>query len=265
MHPGAPSELASCCPDRARPGAQIPRRRVVRWRGGPRTPASPWWPEPTSGTIDNMRHLNYNHLLYFWTVAREGSIARAVGGAASDAPDHQRAVQAARTELSANRCFIGWDVVWSCPTPVIWSNSMPTKYSRWAPNCPARARQTDWRARRALNVGIVNSIPKLIAYRILRPALELAEPGAHRVPGGRSGKAAGGSRGTSSGSAAVGSRRYRQALTSRPTTICSARAECRFSPENRSPRQYRATSPARWMERRCCCRSNTNAVRQGPG
>ncbi len=24
-----------------------------------------------------MRHLNYNHLLYFWTVAREGSIARA--------------------------------------------------------------------------------------------------------------------------------------------------------------------------------------------
>ncbi|MGD9292821.1 MAG: LysR family transcriptional regulator, partial [Gammaproteobacteria bacterium] len=24
-----------------------------------------------------MRHLNYHHLLYFWTVAREGSIARA--------------------------------------------------------------------------------------------------------------------------------------------------------------------------------------------
>ena len=24
-----------------------------------------------------MRHLNYNHLLYFWTVAREGSIAKA--------------------------------------------------------------------------------------------------------------------------------------------------------------------------------------------
>ena len=23
-----------------------------------------------------MRHLNYNHLLYFWTVAKEGSIAR---------------------------------------------------------------------------------------------------------------------------------------------------------------------------------------------
>ena len=24
-----------------------------------------------------MRHLNYNHLLYFWTVAREGSVAKA--------------------------------------------------------------------------------------------------------------------------------------------------------------------------------------------
>ena len=24
-----------------------------------------------------MRHINYNHLLYFWTVAREGSIAKA--------------------------------------------------------------------------------------------------------------------------------------------------------------------------------------------
>lgn len=24
-----------------------------------------------------MRHLNYRHLLYFWTIAREGSIARA--------------------------------------------------------------------------------------------------------------------------------------------------------------------------------------------
>jgi DNA-binding transcriptional LysR family regulator len=26
---------------------------------------------------NDMRHLNYNHLLYFWTVAREGSIAKA--------------------------------------------------------------------------------------------------------------------------------------------------------------------------------------------
>ena len=24
-----------------------------------------------------MRHLNYGHLLYFWTVAREGGVARA--------------------------------------------------------------------------------------------------------------------------------------------------------------------------------------------
>src|SRR6056297_105451 len=30
-------------------------------------------PQPRS----RMRHLNYNHLLYFWTVAREGSITRA--------------------------------------------------------------------------------------------------------------------------------------------------------------------------------------------
>ena len=26
-----------------------------------------------------MRHLNYNHLLYFWTVAKEGSVVRAAG------------------------------------------------------------------------------------------------------------------------------------------------------------------------------------------
>jgi LysR family transcriptional activator of nhaA len=29
------------------------------------------------GSPETVRHLNYNHLLYFWTVAREGSITKA--------------------------------------------------------------------------------------------------------------------------------------------------------------------------------------------
>ena len=38
-----------------------------------------------------MEWLNYHHLLYFWTVAREGSVAQSLRAAPAGAADHQRA------------------------------------------------------------------------------------------------------------------------------------------------------------------------------
>lgn len=118
-----------------------------------------------------LRHLNYNHLLYFWTVAREGSIAAAasvlnltpqtISGQikqleqAIDAKLFERAGRGlALTE--AGRAVMPYaDEIFSLGTEL------------------ARRVQGDYQGlASSLNVGVVNSLPKLIAYRALEPVLE---------------------------------------------------------------------------------------------
>ncbi len=125
-----------------------------------------------------LRHLNYNHLLYFWTVAREGSVAAAanvlnltpqtISGQikqleqAIDAKLFERAGRGlALTE--AGRAVMPYaDEIFSLGTEL------------------ARRVQGDSEGLPStLNVGIVNSLPKLIAYRALEPVL--AEEGAPRL------------------------------------------------------------------------------------
>jgi LysR family transcriptional activator of nhaA len=119
-----------------------------------------------------MRHLNYSHLLYFWTVAREGSIARAaevlhltpqtISGqlklleAAIGTPLFQRVGRGLVATDTGRLVQQYADEIFSLGA------ELAQRLQAAGPGMPA-----------TLNVGIVNSIPKLIAYRLLEPALSV--------------------------------------------------------------------------------------------
>ena len=121
-----------------------------------------------------MRHLNYSHLLYFWTVAREGSIAKAsevlhitpqtISGQLKlleesvGEPLFQRAGRGLSLTEIGGVVNLYADEIFSLGSELAQrvqnkSTGIPTK----------------------LNVGILNSIPKLIAFRTIAPALELED------------------------------------------------------------------------------------------
>ncbi|MEO0996014.1 MAG: LysR family transcriptional regulator, partial [Pseudomonadota bacterium] len=116
-----------------------------------------------------MRHLNYNHLQYFWVVAREGTIARAaeslhvtpqtISGQIKLLEDSigealfERSGRRLALTTTGQTVFDYADVIFSVGAElaqVVRSNK------------PGVARQ--------LRVGIVESIPKLAAARIIAPA-----------------------------------------------------------------------------------------------
>lgn len=122
-----------------------------------------------------MRHLNYSHLLYFWTVARDGSIAQAsqvlhltpqtisgqlklleesVGG-----PLFNRVGR--RLELSdlGRLVFSYADEIFSL------GGELAQVVKGKITSVPS-----------VLNVGITDSVPKLIAYRMIEPALTMEDP-----------------------------------------------------------------------------------------
>jgi LysR family transcriptional activator of nhaA len=121
-----------------------------------------------------MRHLNYNHLHYFWVVATEGSIAQAskalhitpqtISGQlklldeAIGAPLFQRAGRG--LELTETGRFVKQyaDEIFSLGAEL------------------AQMAKADQVQSNVLHVGVVNSIAKLIAYRVLRSAMTGPEP-----------------------------------------------------------------------------------------
>lgn len=118
-----------------------------------------------------MRHLNYNHLLYFWTVAREGSITRAsevlhitpqtISGqiklleSAVGAALFKRVGRGIELTQRGQQVMPYADEIFSVGRELAESVRNPTSERP-----------------RHLNVGVVDSIPKLIGYRLLEPALE---------------------------------------------------------------------------------------------
>jgi len=122
-----------------------------------------------------MKHLNYNHLLYFNTVAREGSIARAsetlhltpqtISGQiklleeAVGAPLFDRVGRGlvlSKTGHSVNQYA---DAIFA----------LGTELTQWVGGNQSGAAGT-------VTTGIVNSVPKMIAHRILQPVLEMEPP-----------------------------------------------------------------------------------------
>lgn len=118
-----------------------------------------------------MRHLNYNHLFYFWTVAREGSIARA-----SEVLHLTPQTISGQLKLLEER--VGAPLLQRVGRGLVLTET-GRLVSQYADEIFALGAELSHRVRgeqpyapAVLNVGIVNSIAKLIAYRILEPALK---------------------------------------------------------------------------------------------
>jgi LysR family transcriptional regulator, transcriptional activator of nhaA len=119
-----------------------------------------------------MRHLNYNHLLYFWTVAREGSIARA-SETLHLTPQTISGQLKLLEETIGQSLFqrVGRGLVLTDTGRVV--NQYADEIFSLGAELTQRMRSKEPGSPVTLNVGIVNSIAKLIAYRILEPALQL--------------------------------------------------------------------------------------------
>lgn len=122
-----------------------------------------------------MRHLNYNHLRYFWTVSREGSIASAADILHVTPQTISGQIKLLEEEVGQplfRRAGRGRALTETGRTVYQYADEIFTKGIELA----QRVRGGEARLPSSLHVGIVDSIAKLIAYRILEPALELEDP-----------------------------------------------------------------------------------------
>lgn len=118
--------------------------------------------------------LNYHHLMYFWTVAREGSIAKACRQLHLSQPTISAQIRRLEESLG-EKLFLrsGRNLVLSEVGRVVF---------RYADEIFTLGREmTDTLAGRntgrpvKLTVGITDAMPKLIVHRLLEPALSLPE------------------------------------------------------------------------------------------
>ncbi len=122
-----------------------------------------------------MRHLNYSHLQYFYTVAKEKSVTRAAQvlhltpqTISGQLKLLDEAVGSALFERSGRRLVLtelGHLVYQYAEAIFSVGAELAHAVRNKAPASPA-----------VLNVGIAQSIPKLIAHRMLQPALALEPP-----------------------------------------------------------------------------------------
>ncbi len=121
-----------------------------------------------------MRHLNYNHLLYFWTVASEGSIARA-SEVLHLTPQTISGQIKLLEETIGEPLFLraGRGLVLTDTGRVV-SQYADEIFSLGA-ELTQRMRGGEPGAPVSFHVGVVSSIAKLIAYQIIEPALKLED------------------------------------------------------------------------------------------
>ena len=117
-----------------------------------------------------MRHLNYSHLHYFWTVAREGSIARAsetLHLTPQTISGQLKLLDEAIGQPLFNR--VGRRLVLSDMGRVVfeYANEIFSVGAELA----NVVRGNQLTGPTTLNLGIVSSMPKLIAERIVAPAM----------------------------------------------------------------------------------------------
>ncbi|MEJ2346257.1 MAG: transcriptional activator NhaR [Gammaproteobacteria bacterium] len=122
-----------------------------------------------------MRGLNYNHLFYFWTVAREGTIARA-GEALHLTP------QTISAQLRLLEQSVGAALFTRVGRTLRLTDTGRLVFDYAEEMFRLGAEMTDVLEGRVSGrplgfaVGIVDVVPKNIAYRLLEPALALPEP-----------------------------------------------------------------------------------------
>ncbi len=121
-----------------------------------------------------MRHLNYSHLQYFWTVVRKGSIAKA-------SEDLHLTPQTISGQLKLLEDSVGQPLFHRVGRGLVPSEMGQVVYQyadeifSLGAELAQRVRSGDETVPLTFHVGLVNSIAKLISYRIVQPALELEE------------------------------------------------------------------------------------------
>jgi LysR family transcriptional activator of nhaA len=119
--------------------------------------------------------LNYHHLLYFWTVAREGSITRA-----------SRLLHLAQPTISAQihalEEAVGEPLFHRSGRSLVMTDFGRLVY-RYADQIFSLGRELMGAVQQRpttrslrLTVGVSDALPKLMVYRILQPALEMSTP-----------------------------------------------------------------------------------------
>lgn len=122
-----------------------------------------------------MDWLNYHHLLYFWTVAQEGTIARASEVLGLTQPTISAQIRELE-RASGTRLFVkqGRNLV------LTDSGRMAARYAEEIFSLGRELRETlagrSTGQKRRLTVGVADSLPKLVVYRLLEPALRMSEP-----------------------------------------------------------------------------------------
>jgi LysR family transcriptional activator of nhaA len=122
-----------------------------------------------------MDWLNYHHLLYFWTVAREGSVARASERLRLAQPTISGQIRALEASLGqklfarAGRGLVLTDfgrMVYRHADEIFSIGRELTEAVKGRPSGrPIR-----------FTVGVADVLPKVVAYRLLEPALRIDEP-----------------------------------------------------------------------------------------
>ena len=122
-----------------------------------------------------MEWLNYHHLLYFWTVAHEGSVARA-------AEELRLAQPTISGQIRALEASLGEKLFTRSGRHLVPTEIGRVVY-RYADEIFALGRELmdtlkDRPTGRPVRlvVGVADAVSKLIAYRLLEPALSLPEP-----------------------------------------------------------------------------------------
>lgn len=121
-----------------------------------------------------MRHLNYSHLLYFWTVAREGSIAKAsevLHITPQTISGQLKLLEESVGEPLFQRAGRGLSLTAIGEVVNLYADEIFSLGSELAQRVQNKSAGVPTK----LNVGILNSIPKLIAFRTIAPALELED------------------------------------------------------------------------------------------
>jgi len=122
-----------------------------------------------------MNGLNYHHLLYFWTVVREGGISKAAEKLRLSQPTISAQIKILEEALGERllqrqgRALVLTDVgrvVDRYATEIFTAGAELLETLKGRPS---------GRAPR-LAVGVANAVPKLVVYRLLRPATEGTEP-----------------------------------------------------------------------------------------
>lgn len=122
-----------------------------------------------------MRHLNYSHLHYFWAVAREGSIAKASESlhlTPQTVSGQLKLLDAAVGQPLFNR--VGRRLVLSDMGQIVFEYA--DEIFSVGAELANVVRGNQMTGPTTLDVGIVSSMPKLVAERIVAPALLAEQP-----------------------------------------------------------------------------------------